>query len=136
MDHEGVRLLVRDLNRLYAGEPALSGTDLDPAGFRWIACHDADCSVLAWLRQDPLEQTIFAVVGHYTPVVRSNYRIGVPRPGLWREIVNTNSQFYGGSGVGNDGGRTAEDVPADGFEQSLLLTLPPLSTTFFKWTAG
>jgi 1,4-alpha-glucan branching enzyme len=135
-DHEGIRLLVRDLNRLYAGEPALSGTDLDPAGFRWIACHDADCSVLAWLRQDPLEQTIFAVVGHYTPVVRSNYRIGVPRRGVWQEIVNTNSQFYGGSGVGNDGGRITEEVPADGFEQSLLLTLPPLSTTFFKWTAG
>jgi 1,4-alpha-glucan branching enzyme len=135
-DHEGIRLLVRDLNRLYAGEPALNATDLNPAGFRWIACHDANCSVFAWLRLDPQEQTLFAVVGHYTPVGRPNYRIGVPRRGLWREAINTNSQFYGGSGVGNDGGRTTEDVPADGFEQSLLLTLPPMSTTIFKWTAA
>jgi 1,4-alpha-glucan branching enzyme len=135
-DHEGIRLLVRDLNRLYAGEPALSTTDLSPAGFRWIACHDANGSVFAWLRLDAGEQTLFAIVGHYTPVVRPNYRIGVPRRGRWRETINTNSQFYGGSGVGNDGGRITEDVPADGFKQSLLLTLPPMSTTIFKWTAA
>ncbi len=62
--------------------------------------------------------------------------MGVPRRGLWKEVINTNSQFYGGSGLGNDGGRMTEDEPADGFSQSLLLTLPPLSTTIFKWTAG
>jgi len=134
LDHEGIRLLVRDLNRLYAAEPALGATDLNPAGFRWIACQDADRSVLAWLRMDPDEQTVFAIVGHYTPMLRTDYRIGVPRRGVWREIINTNSQFYGGTGAGNDGGRATEDVPADGFEQSLLVTLPPLSTTYFKWT--
>jgi len=135
-DHEGVRRLVRDLNRLYADEPVLSRNDLNPQGFRWIACQDADASVIAWLRLDIFEQTIFAVVGHYTPVIRPDYRIGVPRRGLWKEVINTNSQYYGGSGLGNDGGRMTEDEPADGFSQSLLLTLPPLSTTIFKWTAG
>ena len=134
-DHEGLRLLVRDLNRLYAAEPVLSSNDFNPQGFRWIACHDADASVIAWLRLDPFEQTIFAAVGHYTPIVRSDYRVGVPRRGFWKEVVNTNSQFYGGSGLGNDGGRTTVDEPADGFSQSLVLTLPPLSTTIFKWTA-
>jgi 1,4-alpha-glucan branching enzyme len=135
-DHEGLRLLVRDLNRLYASEPVLSSNDFNPQGFRWIACQDADASVIAWLRLDPFEQTIFAVVGHYTPVIRPNYRVGVPRRGFWKEMINTNSQFYGGSGLGNDGGRITEDEPADGFSQSLLLSLPPLSTTIFKWTAG
>jgi 1,4-alpha-glucan branching enzyme len=135
-DHEGLRRLVRDLNRLYADEPVLSRNDLNPQGFRWIACEDAEASVIAWLRLDIFEQTIFAVVGHYTPVIRPNYRVGVPRRGLWKEVINTNSQFYGGSGLGNDGGRMTEDEPADGFSQSLLLTLPPLSTTIFKWTAG
>ncbi len=135
-DHEGVRLLVRDLNRLYASEPVLSRNDLNPHGFRWVSCNDAEASVIAWLRLDPLEQVIFAVVGHYTPVERPGYRIGVPRRGFWKEVINTNSSYYGGGGLGNDGGRMTEDVASDGFEQSLLLTLPPLSTTIFKWTAG
>jgi 1,4-alpha-glucan branching enzyme len=136
LDHEGIRLLVRDLNRLYAAEPALSCTDLDPQGFRWIACQDAGASVVAWLRLDRFEQTIMAVVGHFTPIIRHDYRIGVPRRGLWQEVLNTNSQFYGGSGLGNDGARATVDEPADGFNQSLVLTLPPLSTSIFKWTAS
>ena len=135
MDHEGVRLLVRDLNQLYKSEPVLSRNDFNPQGFRWLACHDADGSVLAYLRSDPFEQTLFAVVGHYTPIVRSGYRIGVPRHGLWREMLNSNSHFYGGSGLGNEGGRQTEEVPCDGFSQSIVLTLPPMSTTIFKWSA-
>jgi 1,4-alpha-glucan branching enzyme len=85
---------------------------------------------------DSLEREMFLVVGHYTAVIRPGYRVGVPRRGFWKEVINTNSKYYGGSGLGNDGGRTAEEVAADGFSQSLLLTLPPLSTTIFKWTAG
>ncbi|HZL46484.1 MAG TPA: 1,4-alpha-glucan branching protein GlgB [Opitutaceae bacterium] len=136
LDHEGVRLLVRDLNRLYASEPVLSRNDFNPQGFRWVSCNDAAASVIAWLRLDSFEQVIFAVVGHYTPVAREAYRVGVPRRGFWKEVINTNSEYYGGSGLGNDGGRMTEDVAADGFNQSLLLTLPPLTTTIFKWTAG
>jgi 1,4-alpha-glucan branching enzyme len=134
-DHEGVRLLVRDLNQLYVTEPVLSRNDFNPQGFRWLSCQDADASVLAYLRSDPFEQNLFAVVGHFTPLARPSYRLGVPRRGFWKEVVNTNSQFYGGTGLGNDGGRMTEDVPADGFSQSLVLTLPPLSTTIFKWSA-
>jgi 1,4-alpha-glucan branching enzyme len=132
-DHEGVRLLVRDLNRLYTSEPVLSQNDFNPQGFRWISCQDAGASVLAYLRTDATEQTLFAVVGHFSGAQRS-YRIGVPRRGLWRELINSNSEYYGGTGQGNDGARHTEDVPHDGCAQSLNLVLPPLSTTIFKWT--
>ena len=133
-DHEGVRMLVRDLNRLYTGEPVLSANDFNPQGFRWISCRDADDNLIAYLRQDPFAQTFFVVVGHFGGAGRQR-RIGVPRGGTWREVINTNSEYYGGSGLGNDGGRVSEDVPADGFAQSLNLTLPPVSTLIFKWTA-
>jgi 1,4-alpha-glucan branching enzyme len=135
LDHEGVRLLVRDLNHLYSSEPVLSRNDFNSQGFRWIACNDGDASVLAYLRSDPFEQTLFLAVGHFTSIIRSNYRIGVPRPGFWKEVLNTNSQFYGGNGLGNDGGRLAEPIPSDGLSQSIVLNLPPLSTAIFKWTA-
>ncbi len=134
-DHEGLRLLVRDLNRLYVSEPAFSGNDLNPSGFRWLATYDNQASVIAYLRADAAERTLFAVVCHFTPVPRPNYRVGVPRGGYWQEVINTNSQYYGGGGLGNDGGRATEPVPADGHGQSLRLTLPPLSTTILKWTA-
>src|SRR5690606_28781960 len=98
LDHEGIRLLVRDLNRLYASEPALGCNDLRPQAFRWLAAHDTHASVVAYLRQDADERTLFAVVGHFTPLKREKYRIGVPRAGLWREVINTNSEYYGGSG--------------------------------------
>ena len=136
LDHEGVRLLVRDLNRLYVSEPVLSCNDFNPAGFRWISCADAAASVLVWMRQDGFAQTIFSVIGHFTPLIRPKYRVGVPRPGRWTEVINTNSQYYGGNGLGNGGGAMTEPVTADGFEQSLVLTLPPMSTTILKWTAG
>ncbi len=134
LDHEGIRLLVRDLNHLYAAEPALSGTDLNPEGFRWINCQDADASVIAFLRLDPQGRAVFAIVGHFTPLIRHDYRVGVPRRGFWREVINTNSQYYGGSGSGNDGGCATEDIAADNHSQSLRITLPPLSTTIFKWS--
>ena len=135
MDHEGVRLLVRDLNRLYVSEPALGSNDYQPQGFRWLTCHDADANLIAYLRSDPHEKTLFAVVCHFGGATR-DYRIGIPRRGFWREIVNTNSEFYGGSGLGNNGGRNTEDVERDGFSQSMVVTLPPLTTTVFKWSSA
>jgi 1,4-alpha-glucan branching enzyme len=134
MDHEGVRLLVRDLNQLYRNEPVLSANDLNPQGFRWISCQDAASSVLAYLRTDAAEQTLFAVVGHFSGATRT-YRMGVPRRGLWREIINTNSEYYGGNGVGNAGAKHTDDLACDGYNQSLELTLPPVTTLIFKWTA-
>lgn len=132
-DHEGIRLLVRDLNRLYANEPALGSSDLSHEGFRWLRCHDADCSVIAFLRRTSDEREQIAVIGHFTPVARTNYRLGVPQKGLWREMINTNSSYYGGSGLGNEGARHTQPVACDGFDQSLVLTLPPLTTLVFKW---
>jgi 1,4-alpha-glucan branching enzyme len=133
-DHEGVRLLVRDLNRLYSSEPVLSSNDFNPHGFRWVNCNQPDSNLIAFLRLDPFEQTLFLAVGHFGGSARV-HRIGVPRRGWWSEAINTNSEFYGGSGLGNDGGRATEDLPADGYSQSLLVTLPPLTTTIFRWTA-
>jgi 1,4-alpha-glucan branching enzyme len=131
-DHEGVRLLVRDLNRLYTAEPVLSLNDFNPRGFRWVSCEDADANLIAYLRSDPFEKTIFAVVGHFGGVVRE-LRLGVPRPGPWREVINTNSEYYGGSGLGNGGRRIAEAVPSHGFAHSIQVVVPPLSTLIFKW---
>jgi len=133
MDHEGVRLLVRDLNRLYTREPVLSANDFNPHGFRWVACTDAAANLISYLRMDALERTLFLVVGHFGAVSRSDYRIGVPRRGFWREVINSNSEYYGGTGAGNDGGRQSEDLPCDGYSQSIALTLPPLSAFVFKW---
>jgi 1,4-alpha-glucan branching enzyme len=134
MDHEGIRRLVGDMNRLYAAEPALGANDFNPHGFRWISCLDADANLIAYLRSDRNEQTLFVVVGHFGGATR-NCRIGVPRRGWWREMINTNSEYYGGSGLGNGGGRASEDEPRDGYTQSIDLTLPPLSTLVFKWSA-
>ena len=134
MDHEGVRLLVRDLNKLYASEPALSETDFNPQCFRWLSCHDADANLVSYLRSSADEHTLFAIVGHFGGATR-DYRVGVPRQGFWREVLNSNSEYYGGTGMGNDGGRTTEDVARDGFSQSINVALPPLTTAIFKWQA-
>ncbi|MDR0902620.1 MAG: alpha amylase C-terminal domain-containing protein, partial [Opitutaceae bacterium] len=136
LDHEGIRLLVRDLNKLYRDEPVLSRNDFNNQGFRWISCNDADASVIAFQRNDAFGQDLFLVVGHFTPIARPNYRLGVPRPGFWKEVLNTNSQYYGGTGLGNEGGRATDPIPRDGHPQSLLLTLPPMTTTIFKWSAN
>ncbi len=135
VDHEGVRLLVRDLNKLYTSEPVLCRNDFNSQGFRWLTCHDADANLIAYLRSDANDQVLFAAVCHFGGAQR-DYRIGVPRRGFWREVVNTNSEFYGGSGLGNDGGRNTEDIERDGFSQSILVTLPPLSAFVFKWSGG
>ncbi len=117
----------------HVAEPVLGQNDFNAQGFRWISCHDTDANLIAYLRQDVAEQTLLAIVGHFGGAARE-YRIGVPRHGYWREMINTNSSFYGGSGVGNDGGRNSEEVPRDGFGQSILVTLPPHTTVIFKWS--
>ncbi len=133
LDHEGIRRLVRDLNRLYRAEPALHAHDSSPDGFRWINCTDADASVISFLRQDPAGPGFFVVAGNYTPVRREGYRLGLPRGGQWSEVLNTDSQYYGGGNAGNAGGITAEEIPCDGFPYSGVITLPPTATIFFKW---
>lgn len=132
-DHHGIASLVRDLNRVYKEEPALALTDFDEQSFRWIACWDADSSIISFVRTSPDGRSKILVVGHFTPSTRENYRIGLPSAGHWREILNTDSEFYGGSNVGNANGVNTEPVEYDSFPQSGEFTLPPLSTVYFKW---
>ncbi|MDW8468583.1 MAG: 1,4-alpha-glucan branching protein GlgB [Burkholderiales bacterium] len=124
--HRGVRLCFRDLQRLYASEPALHELDFDPQGFAWIDCHDSDNSVLSFVRR-ARSGACLVVVLNFTPVPRTGYRIGVPRAGFWRERLNTDSAYYGGSNVGNGGTLFAEPAPYMGQPATLALTLPPLA---------
>jgi 1,4-alpha-glucan branching enzyme len=126
--HAGVQRLVRDLNRLLAAEPALHKRDYEPSGFQWVISDDDSNSVLAYLRFSADRQLL--AVCNMTPVPRHQYRIGVPRPGSWREILNTDSSFYGGSNVGNHGVVYTRPVAAHGQGQSLELVLPPLAAIF------
>jgi 1,4-alpha-glucan branching enzyme len=131
-NHANLRRLLGDLNRLYRNEPALHDFDFDPRGFRWIDCHDADQSVLSFVRQGKADEDQMMVLLNFTPVTRTGYRVGVPSAKLWREVLNTDSTFYGGSNVGNGGALLPQALPWMGFEQSFELTLPPLAAVFFK----
>lgn len=130
--HEGIRTLVRDLNRLYRDTPALHVRDCEPEGFQWIDASNADQSVLAFCRLGNPGDPPVLVVCNFTPMERTNHRIGVPMPGAWREILNTDAKSYGGEDRGNLGSVRTDDVPAHGQGQSLSLTLPPLSTLMFS----
>ena len=130
--HAGVQRLVRDLNRLYAAEPALHRRDSEPSGFMWTVGDDRSNSVFAFLRLAPDEAPPILVVSNMTPVPRRNYRIGVQRGGGWREIFNSDSGYYGGSNVGNEGRVETALIAAHGHPQSLELVLPPLSTIFLR----
>jgi len=130
-EHAGVQRWVADLNALYRSEPALHEVDFETAGFEWVDCHDADASVLSFLRR-PRKGPPVLVVCNFTPVPRANYVVGVPEGGYWRELLNSDAEHYGGSGVGNFGGAEAAPVPAHGRFHSLALTVPPLATVYFK----
>ena len=130
--HRGIQRWVADLNRSYRSEPALYELDCRPEGFEWIDCSDAASSVLSFIRKGKTSEGAVLVVCNMTPIVRHHYRVGAPRGGLWREILNSDAAEYGGSGVGNLGGVKAGDPPLHGQPQSLDLTLPPLAILFFK----
>jgi 1,4-alpha-glucan branching enzyme len=130
--HAGMQRWVSDLNRVYRETPALYETDFEPSGFEWIDFHDADQSVVAFLRRRRDGTHPFVVVGNFTPVPRSGYRLGVPEGGAWREVLNSDAAVYGGSGMGNLGGREAEARPHHGRPFSLELVLPPLSILFLE----
>jgi 1,4-alpha-glucan branching enzyme len=130
--HRGIQKWVEDLNRLYRAEPALYELDLDPAGFEWIDCSDADASVVIFLRKARTNADLILVACNFTPVPRFPYRVGVPRGGRWTEILNSDAAVYGGSGWGNLGGLEAMPEPSHGRPMSLDLTLPPLSVVALK----
>ena len=127
--HRGIQSLVRDLNRLSADHAALWAQDVVPEGFRWIDANDAEDSVLSFLRYGTSEdggQDVVACIANLTPVPRPDYRIGLPKPGPWIELLNTDAGDYGGSGIGNGGAVAAAGEARHGLLASASLTLPPL----------
>jgi 1,4-alpha-glucan branching enzyme len=131
-EHRGLQRLTADLNALYRREPALYQQDFDWPGFEWLDCNDGDNSVLSFLRKGRDVGESVVVVANFTPVVREKYRVGVPEPGYYAEILNSDAGDYGGSGVGNLGGLHADSITWMGRPFSLSLRLPPLAVVWFK----
>ena len=130
--HLGVQKFVDDLNKLYAAESALWQADFAAEGFSWIDCLDHENSVLSFLRRDSERVSELAIILNLTPVLRQKYRLGLPRPGQWREILNSDAAVYGGSNKGNFGGVMAEEIKSHNQSHSALFTLPPLSIVVFR----
>jgi 1,4-alpha-glucan branching enzyme len=130
--HEGIKRLVKDLNGLYARENALHQVDFEWQGFEWLDCNDADASVLSFVRRAKDPKDFMIVVINCTPVFREEYRVGVPEPGHYREILNSDAGIYGGSNVGNVHGVQAESLPWGNSPYSVKLRLPPLAAVYFK----
>ena len=130
--HAGLQRLVRDLNHMYESEPAFYQVEFDWRGFAWIDFHDADNSVISFLRfaADPSDYMV--VVANFTPVPRYNYRVGVPELAYYSEVLNTDAEIYGGGNVGNGGGVQAEEIQHHGRPASISLTIPPLGVLYFK----
>ncbi len=131
--HQGLKRWVRDCNTFLRGEPALHRKDFDPSGFQWVECHDSEQSTLAYRRHGRQPDDTLVCLFNFTPVPRHNYRIGVPKGGYWKEVLNSDAEIYGGSGMGNLGGAETTPVASHGEFQSLNITLPPLAAVVFKW---
>jgi 1,4-alpha-glucan branching enzyme len=130
--HRSLQHWVADLNGLYRKEAALHVLDFDPSGFEWIDCNDSQHSVVSLFRKTPSGEDGILAVFNLTPVPRHGYRVGAPSAGFWKEILNSDAAEYGGSGMGNLGGKEAEEIPCHGRPWSLDLTLPPLAAVLFK----
>jgi len=134
--HAGLQHWVAELNRVYRAERALHELDFDGHGFRWVDCSDADRSVLCFTRHAAGDDgEVMLVVCNFTPVPRHHYRVGVPAGGDWLELLNSDAEPYGGSGVGNLGLARAAPIRCHDLPWSVCLTLPPLSTVLFKHAA-
>jgi 1,4-alpha-glucan branching enzyme len=130
--HDGLRRLVQHLNYVYKSEPALWNLDDTYDGFDWIDFHDSENSVVSFMRKSQ-EGDVVVFIINATPMVRYNYRLGVPHAGFYREIINTDAETYGGSNIGNYGGVQSEAEPWQARDHSILIQLPPLATVAFKW---
>ena len=130
--HAGVLRWVTDLNRLYRADPALYEMDCESAGFEWVAPDDHEQNVISFLRCRRDGTSPLLVVCNFSPLPRKSYRVGVPLGGTWTEILNSDAEVYGGSGVGNLGEAVAKDRPFHGRQWSLDLTLPPLAVVFLR----
>jgi 1,4-alpha-glucan branching enzyme len=130
--HGGLKQFVTDLNRLYVSQPALHEVDFDPSGFQWIDANDNENSVVSFIRRSrDARQSIVAIV-NFTPVPRDGYRIGVPEAGAYTELMNSDSEIYGGGNLGNSGVVFAEPIASHGHDHSLRLNLPPLAMLMLR----
>ena len=134
--HRGLQRFMEDLNHLYKDEPALWEADYEHQGFYWIDCNDADNSVLSFVRQNHDCTRHVAVIMNLTPVMRTNYRIGLPKPGFWKEVLNSDAGVYAGGNIGNLGGVTASEWKWHNQPYSAEITLPPLSIVAFRFEAS
>jgi 1,4-alpha-glucan branching enzyme len=130
-DHEGIQRWVTDLNRLYASEPALHELDFEAAGFSWVEGNDWEQSVVAIIRSSSEGRHVLGAF-NFTPVPRPGFRLGVPEGGFWRELLNSDAEIYGGSGLGSQGGAQAEERASHGRPYSVTITLPPLGAVFLS----
>jgi 1,4-alpha-glucan branching enzyme len=135
-EHAGIQRWVADLNRLYRGAGALHERDCEPAGFEWVDCNDSDHSLLGLIRRGWRADDEVLVVLNFTPQPRVDYRVGVPRGGYWKEVLNSDAAEYGGGGWGNYGGVEASAEGMHGRPFSLKVTLPPLAALFFSPSAS
>ncbi|MDP4181038.1 MAG: 1,4-alpha-glucan branching protein GlgB [Bacillota bacterium] len=130
--HGKMKNYVRDLNNLYKNEPALYEVDFHHEGFEWIDCNDADNSIISFVRKAKDWKNMIIVVCNFTPELHTGYRIGVPVEGFYEEIMNSDSEIYGGSNKGNKGGLNSEKIECHGKPNSLCLTIPPLGVVYLK----
>jgi 1,4-alpha-glucan branching enzyme len=134
--HKGIQNLVSDLNRIYTSENALWEADGEPAGFQWIDASNASENIASFIRRSPSTGRELVCVGNFSPVLRENHRLGLPRPGEYRLLLNTDAEVYGGSGVEIAGSIEAEEIPIHGQAYSASITLPPLATLWFEAPEG
>ena len=130
--HAGVQRLVADINRVYRDTPALWEVDHEPEGFQWIDANDADHNVISFFRANEARDQYLVCVANLSPVPRYNFRIGLPAKGSYTEALNSDSDSYGGSNVGNLGVVEAEPVPWHGLEHSATIVLPPLAVLWLR----
>jgi 1,4-alpha-glucan branching enzyme len=130
--HRGLRHWIQDLNHTYQRERSLHEVDFEGTGFSWIDCNDNENSVVSMIRRARNPQDFTVMLVNFTPVPRPAYRIGVPEPGWYRELLNSDGEMYGGSNIGNGGGVHTEPVAAHGHDQSLNVIVPPLGFLLFK----
>jgi 1,4-alpha-glucan branching enzyme len=127
----GLHRFIQDLNRVMVETPALYERDFSPEGFEWVDFHDAESSIISFLRKDGAGRPVLAVF-NFTPVPREGYAVGVPSGGYWQELLNSDAEWYGGSGWGNYGGLPTQNVVSHGRPQSLCINLPPLGMVLFR----
>lgn len=132
-EHQGILQTVTDLNRLYSQSPALWERDSDPRGFEWIDSGNSESNIFSWIRWSDHGECM-AFIANFSPEVRRDFPLALPKPGMWKEVLNTDSSHYGGSGVGNLG--MVEAKPEDWSTKPALarITVPPLAAVFFEFT--